>query len=276
MHRIFCLCFGVVILTAAKFCGAQVPAQIAPASIAGMIVDRLDPGTFTGYTSTLFKADGTYEPLLVHRKHLTTDGGYSTPPPGGTYLYTVTGLTTARITRGTGDSATTEDFLFSTSEGGTVLGVNPEGSDEKMTFNIRPFGPSESMIATSMRARISNGSSAIVGVAVGGKRVRHAIVRAIGPGLARFGITSGLPDPFLAVYPHTGFTSAYGASWGQYTVSQESLGRLMTMVGMYPLVAESKDAVVLVRMLPGVHMIHCSSLGGAGAGEVVVECYLLP
>ena len=253
--------------------GQTPSAQLAPASVANAIYNWGGSASESTAFSVLYflKADGTYEVLLISNQASSNPTTYQDPGLGGTYHYTVTGATTA-VLEFDGAHEGPHRLTFRTANDGT-LKIDQSLS---LTFSLGIPNSTESLIATSLRSRINNGSTSIAGLAIAGSRSRFVLVRAVGPGLANFNLQDVLPDPVFAIYNSKGEKTVYnGVAWSSSPVPAESYRRLMRVVGMYALPDNSKDAVVLAGLSPGTYTIQCSSPSRA-AGDVVIECYLLP
>lgn len=118
----------------------------------------------------------------------------------------------------------------------------------------------------SARSRAGTGAETLVAGLVVSGGTRRVLVRAVGPGLAAFGLTGTAANPQLAVY--AGETlHALNDDWGGGPVLSEVFGR----VGAFALPVASRDAALLLTLAPGVYSAH---VGGADAGgQVLLEVY---
>lgn len=123
---------------------------------------------------------------------------------------------------------------------------------------------------TNLSARTQVGTGAgllIAGFAVGGETSKTLLIRAIGPGLAPFGVPGTLVDPRLELY--TGSTLlAVNDNWEATSVAAFSA------VGAFNLPANSRDAALLVTLAPGSYTAQVSGLGNT-TGVALVEVYVL-
>lgn len=262
---------ALLLFVSAGLLRAQTITQLAPASVANSLLYFHGSFSSTGTRAIYhFRPDGTYDLLFASSQTSVLPIEYATPGPAGTYTYSVTGPTTAELVLSETRPPEPIRLTFSSSDSARYTNGQP------VTVEVRSLSSGESLVATSLRSRIGSGSVSTGGVAISGTRSRRAIIRAVGPGLARFDITNGLPDPALSVYNGAGQKLSSAESWGSSPIPQESLRRLMNLVGLYPLPNDSKDAVLFIILGPGAYTIQCSSASETGAGEVVIECYLLP
>src|SRR5438045_1967126 len=71
------------------------------------------------------------------------------------------------------------------------------------TFRLADIPSSAPLANVSVRSTLASGQSTTVGFVVGGTMPRRVLVRAIGPGLAAFGVTNGLSNPSFTLYRGT-------------------------------------------------------------------------
>ena len=96
----------------------------------------------------------------------------------------------------------------------------------------------------------------------------RSLVRAVGPGLAAFGVGGAMVDPSLALY--SGQTKiAENDNWG----GDAQVAAAFTQVGAFGLPSASKDAVLLLTLQPGAYT---AQVAGTGAGLALVEVYEVP
>jgi hypothetical protein len=110
------------------------------------------------------------------------------------------------------------------------------------------------------------------GFVIGGTAPKSVLVRAVGPGLAAFGVTGTLADPRLAIVPlGKTFAIASNEDWGDGGQAA-ALQAAFTNSGAFALPAGSKDAALVLRLPPGGYTVQ---VGGAGrtTGQVLVEVY---
>lgn len=108
--------------------------------------------------------------------------------------------------------------------------------------------------------------SMIAGFTLAGPGRRNVLLRAIGPGLAPFGVAGTVPDPRLVVRGSAGEV-ARNDNW-----SAAALGATPGRVGAFPLPAGSADAGLLLELAGG---SYTAQVEGADptAGSALVELY---
>jgi hypothetical protein len=123
--------------------------------------------------------------------------------------------------------------------------------------------PSRSRIVNgSIRATAVANQTTIVGFVSSG--ADPVLLRAIGPGLANFGVTGVLEDPRVALFAGASQVDA-NDDWS----SSADLTAATSAVGAFGLTPGSRDAVLL-RPAPGAHTLH---LAARTAGAVLMEFY---
>lgn len=115
----------------------------------------------------------------------------------------------------------------------------------------------------SVRTSLGANQTLIVGFTmVGG--AKPVLMRAVGPGLAAFGVPATMDDPRLTLFDGNS-SVASNDNWG----GGSSLAASFASVGAFPLPASSGDAA-LVNAVSGGRTVQIS---GPGAGSVLVEAY---
>jgi hypothetical protein len=131
-----------------------------------------------------------------------------------------------------------------------------------------------SIVNASTRAFVGTGDSVLIpGFVVGGSGSLRVLVRAVGPGLAGFGLSGLLADPVLTVF-RDGAPVATNDNWSTAANAAE-IAAAATNVGAFPLATGSRDAAVLVTLTPGAYTAVVSGTGGT-TGTALVEIYTLP
>ena len=110
----------------------------------------------------------------------------------------------------------------------------------------------------------------IAGFVIRGTEPKRLLIRAIGPGLAQFGVRGVLADPELVVFRGTQSIRA-NDDWG----GGAELSATFARVGAFALVSDAKDAALIVELAPGSYTAQVSGVGGT-TGVGLVEIYELP
>lgn len=114
------------------------------------------------------------------------------------------------------------------------------------------------------------GTGVTAGFVIGGASPRRVLVRAIGPGLAIFGVGGAVVDPRLTLF--AGQSERGGNdNWG----GGAPLAAAFTQVGAFALAADSRDAALLATLEPGNYTVEVKGSAGA-TGVALIEIYEVP
>ena len=140
-------------------------------------------------------------------------------------------------------------------------------------------GPSASarMVNLSFRANVdgADNGSIVTGFVISGTQSRSILIRAVGPGLAPFGVANILGDPVLQVANQQGSVVAQNDNWQspmQGGASASQLQAAFAQSGAFSLPAGSSDAAVLTTLAPGAYTVSITSADG-GSGTALAEVY---
>ncbi len=126
----------------------------------------------------------------------------------------------------------------------------------------------------STRAFVGTGNNAFfsgLSVAAGGG-ARRVLIRAAGPALRDLGVSGTLADPSLAILDSAGRQIANGANNDWETGGAANLRAAFSQAGAFPFAAGSRDAALVIDLMPGNYTIQVSGVGGA-TGTALVELY---
>jgi hypothetical protein len=113
----------------------------------------------------------------------------------------------------------------------------------------------------------------IIGIGVSDTIAKPYLARAIGPGLAAFGLADVVPDPRLAVYSATRTELLRNSGWETSARSAE-LVRIARSLGAFPLASGSLDSALTADLAPGAYTLEVTTPSGQpGAG--LAELYEL-
>jgi uncharacterized delta-60 repeat protein len=149
------------------------------------------------------------------------------------------------------------------STGGGSGGTGGSGSGGGTTTTA----PEYHLINLSIRAWPEDGSPFIAGLVLSGQSEGRVLLRAVGPGLTRFGVDPVMSEPRMTLFDSTGSRLSTSASWtGDATVAATA-----TAVGAFALDPTSDDSAVVRTLSPGAYTIHVDSgngFNGVALGEV--------
>ncbi|MBL9204962.1 MAG: hypothetical protein JNN01_07745 [Opitutaceae bacterium] len=118
------------------------------------------------------------------------------------------------------------------------------------------------------------GEAAIPGVAVRGPVPKRLLVRAVGPGLAAFGVGAPLANPRLEVRDEAGRVVAENEDWNLQP-DPASVRQAAASAGAFALAEGSRDAARVITVVPGNYTLVVNGPLGA-SGIALVEVYELP
>ncbi|RKX29558.1 MAG: hypothetical protein DRP71_16175 [Verrucomicrobia bacterium] len=148
-----------------------------------------------------------------------------------------------------------------------------QGGSSGLTGSSFPWSelPDPEQVAfTNLSARVKLGAqdSFITGFSIDGTAIKPVLLRAVGPGLAVFGIDDHAPAPQLEVYDASGHVVAQAGAWS----GDPTLNSQFAHVGAFSLSAESADAALRVDLEPGAYTVRVSEASGL-PGVVLAEIY---
>ena len=126
----------------------------------------------------------------------------------------------------------------------------------------------------SARLRVAaGGAPAIAGAVLRGAGTQSLLVRAVGPGLGRFGVEGVLADPRLTVFDAAGRVIATNDNWESEGGGVAVRDAAVT-AGAFALAVGTKDAATVLRVGAGALTIHVAGADGA-SGVVLIELYAI-
>ncbi|MBL9201011.1 MAG: SMP-30/gluconolactonase/LRE family protein [Opitutaceae bacterium] len=141
-------------------------------------------------------------------------------------------------------------------------------------YDVSAGGPAAPLVNLSARAAVGTGADVLIaGFVVGGTGSQRLLVRAAGPALTSFGVAGALVDPVLTVFRGTTELAANDNWWTAANAGQVMASAAAT--GAFPLGFESRDAALLVTLVPGAYSAVVSGVGGT-RGAALVELYAVP
>ncbi|MBI5770143.1 MAG: CotH kinase family protein [Verrucomicrobia bacterium] len=128
-------------------------------------------------------------------------------------------------------------------------------------------------LSTRARVRASADGALIGGFVIQGPAYKRVLVRAVGPTLGTFGLTTALSDPVLTVF--SGQTAvATNDNWAA-SPDSAAIAAATTAVGAFALPAASADSALLLTLAPGAYTVEVKGQGTA-EGVALLEIYDVP
>lgn len=163
-------------------------------------------------------------------------------------------------------------LAYTVHPGGYTFQVSAKGSTGGTTLAElydADFNPAARFVNTSALFRVdATAPSSTAGLIIGGNYGATVLIRAVGPGLAQFGISNRLTTPQFSVFNSQNELVATNAGWAGDPVVQ----MIARQMGAFDLSATSADAALVLSLKAGAYTIQVSSTGSTG-GTVLLEVY---
>ena len=128
------------------------------------------------------------------------------------------------------------------------------------------------LVNLSARVKIRQwGDNIVLGIVVKGASPRRFLIRAVGPGLAKYGVTDHLQNPKITVINEAQPFEFSNDNWEDAADSNAAA----RSVGAFELESGSLDAALIVGLGEGVYTVQISGVDPADTGTVLGEIYLL-
>jgi hypothetical protein len=205
---------------------------------------------------------------------------------GETGQFLLAGRAAGQLFSGTGRIDPTGSVQGTTTVGQSIAGVHAAGPRTTLVRVARPGATElvlvgsdpdrrpalERLVNLSTRSGVeaSGGGELITGFVVAGGGAKRLLLRAAGPSLGAFGVTSALPEPVLELY-REGSLTATGRGWDRGS-NAGAVAAAMTQAGAFPFPAGSADAALLPSLTPGAYTAAIRS-GTAAGGITLAEAY---
>lgn len=155
-----------------------------------------------------------------------------------------------------------------------LLTAKPGHSGTALIEIYEDDNEADRMLNLSTRAMVTPGSPVIAGLSIRGPATQRVLIRAVGPGLADWGVNAALANPALLLKDERGATIAGNDDW-ETNATAADLRQVMSAAGAFPLAAGSRDAALLVTLAPGNYTALVEG-AAASSGIVLLEIYDVP
>lgn len=156
----------------------------------------------------------------------------------------------------------------------TVHVVGADGGQGISLFEAYESTNAGRLVNLSTRAFAGRDADvAIVGFVVGGPTAQRLLIRAVGPGLVRHGVTTALARPSLKLYRGSEVI-ATNIGW-QSTGQAAELAAATAATGAFPLRDTDNDSAMVVTVEPGNYTAIAQGFDGA-TGVCLLELYVVP
>lgn len=135
------------------------------------------------------------------------------------------------------------------------------GSDETIVQRDQVFNGRLGNIST--RGFVdSAGTSLIAGFVVRGGTPKRLLGRGIGPGLADFGLTTGVALPTLRIYDANGAVLTSNTGWNSTPENAAAVTNADLGAGAFPLGPTRADSALVITLPPGLYSAQVAEAGG--------------
>jgi len=162
--------------------------------------------------------------------------------------------------------------------GGYTLGVTPARVTDSGTALAEIYDTDSASVPATLTNLSALGyggagtDAMTAGFVISGQRVKHLLIRAVGPGLAQFGVVSPMADPQLALAPQgSSYPPVTNDNWSD-NGQQAILQAVFSEAGAFSLAVGSGDAAIYVALSPGAYTVSVTPASGSG-GAVLIEIY---
>ncbi len=183
---------------------------------------------------------------------------------------TMAGAGAFALARGSGDCAIVATLAPGAYTAPVTAVAGGTGVALVEAYDLEP-GSASRLRNLSMRARVTPGAGlAIPGLVIVGENARTVLVRAVGSGLAAFGVADPLARPMLVVMAGNQPVAA-NAGW-ESSADPAAIAAAGVRAGAFALQSGRLDAALVTTLPAGAWTIQVSGADG-GSGVVLVEIY---
>jgi hypothetical protein len=197
---------------------------------------------------------------------------------GGTYAYTKLDEQTAELTLTftvNGGDSFKRTLKFESDTTGFITVSSLPITISSASFRLVSAATRAPLTNVSNRSFVRADGTAITGFVINSGGSGTVLIRAVGPGLAAFGVSAPLRNPRLGLATGpSGTVVASNDDWS--SESAPAITRTGELVGAFGLTANSLDAAIIRPLAAGAYTVQVTSPEAADTGEVLIEIYLLP
>ena len=210
-------------------------------------------------SGTVYSMVGANNEVLVLVKTPTvTIGGLTTLKSDGSYTLDATITSGSVALNGGVNPTTTTSNATLTLPGNTKIDFSGLSTTTKRT---------DRLINLSSRAKVGTGESVLItGFVIGGTESKKVLIRAAGPALTAFGLSSALPNPTIKIYQGSNLI-AQNDDWNKDDAAE------IARLGAFAFAVGSKDAALLTTLAPGAYTAQIADPSGTGTGVALAEIY---
>lgn len=140
-------------------------------------------------------------------------------------------------------------------------------------YDPEPLGSPRRLVNVSTLGFAGQGEQAlVVGFTIGGAAAKELLIRAVGPGLAAFGVGDRLANPRLRIIPLGNDTAVASNDDWHESGQSDALEAAFEASGAFVLPPGSNDAAIKLKLPPGGYSVQVVT-GEESVGTVLVEVY---
>ncbi len=157
----------------------------------------------------------------------------------------------------------------------TVQVTTPSGVGGIALAELYELDDNGRIVNLSSRAMVKTGDGVLIGgFVVSGPAYQRILIRAVGPTLQAFGLSTALRDPILTVY--SGSTVlASNDRWEAAGNNSAHVAAASKVVGAFYLAPNSEDAALFITLPPGAYTVEVKGKDGE-EGVALLEVYAVP
>jgi len=209
--------------------------------------------------------------LFSDTSELESNTGWSTASNADDIAEAAATIGAFPLTAGSADSA----ILTTLSPGAYTVHLSGAGNTSGIglveVYDMDPEAGGVRLVNVSARALVGAGGDILIpGYVIDGDGPRTLLIRAVGPGLAGYGVVGVLEDPTITVYQESTEILA-NDDWG-LAANAADVVAASSGVGAFDLETGSKDAALLIELPPGAYTVQVSGADNTG-GLALVEIF---
>jgi len=194
--------------------------------------------------------------------------GLPSPVTGVTYQWNldgvaINGATSARLVVSNAGAATAGTYTCTVTSGGATITSNAAILSLSTATNAGRL-----INLSVLTTDVTPSQSLILGFVIGGNTPNETLLlRASGPALQAFGLTSLLPDPLLTLYNSSSVALASNSGWSGTTANQTAVTAADAATGAFVLTPGSLDSAMVQTLSPGSGSAGYSIIIGGKSGD---------
>ncbi len=211
------------------------------------------------------------DPSLALVSGVTTIASNDNWAPADAATFTATGA--FALTAGSRDAA-----IVSTLSAGAYSAVVGAGGSAGVAllevYDADSGASTANLVNASTRAFVGTGEQVLIpGFVISGSGTVKLLLRAVGPTLSDFGVSTPLTDPQMSVFSGS-ITVAANDNWST-AANAAAVAAASANAGAFALSSGSRDAAMLLELGAGAYTVNVSGVGGT-TGTALVEFYVIP